>query len=215
MKSLSFLVLLIVAGTAAGAGEARAQQPSGLIGGLSLGGGSLSLEGSAAGDAGVALVRQRDSHVGSFSFDLHLGGMMSERAAVMVVATFDTGLASTFGQTVDVGVGDDLVSFESSETSLSSGVIGGAVQYWLTSRVWVRGGVGGGYLQRDFAFGTDADYLTLTLDRGYAFAFLAGVGVDVYRRSNFAIGAEFHLNAFSLHGVGVYAPSLQVGLNWY
>ncbi len=111
--------------------------------------------------------------------------------------------------------GDDLVSFTSSDTSLWSGVMRAQFQYWLTSRAWVRGGLGAGSLQRDFTLGTDADYLTLTLDRGYAFAFLAGAGVDIYRKSNFAIGAEFHLSAFSLDGVGVYAPSLEVGLNWY
>jgi hypothetical protein len=141
--------------------------------------------------------------------------MLSEKTAIMLVVALDSGVGTTYREGVELGVGDVVVAFPSSETSLWSGVMGGAVQRWLTSRVWVRGGVGAGYLQRDFVLGSDADYLTLTLDRGYAVAVLAGAGADIYRRSNFAIGAEFRFSAFSLSGVGVYAPNLQVGFNWY
>jgi len=214
MKAVSLLVLLAAA-SALAAGEAVAQQRSGLMGGLSLGGGSLSLEGSAGGDSSLALVRQRDSHLGTVAFDVHLGAMVSEKTAIMLVFVFDNGLGSTSGQGVEVEVGDIAVAFPSSATSLWSGVMGGAVQRWLTSRFWVRGGVGAGFLQRDFTLGTDSDYLTLTLDRGYALAVLAGAGFEIYRRSNFAVDAEFHFSAFSLSGVGVYAPSVQVGLNLY
>jgi hypothetical protein len=209
------LRILLAAAMVTGAGDCWAQQRSGLMGGVSLGGGSLSLEGSAGEDAGMALVRQRDSHLGTFSADLHLGGMLNEKTAFMLVVTLDNGVGSTPVQGVELEAGDVAVAFPSSATSLWSGVMGGAVQRWLTSRVWVRGGVGAGYLQREFTLGSDADYLTLTLDRGYAFAVLAGAGADIYRRSNFAIGAEFHFRAFSLSGVGVYAPSVQVGFNWY
>jgi hypothetical protein len=214
MKLWTRLVLLTTA-CALGAGEALAQPRAGLMGGASIGGGSLSLEGPAEVDPGVSLVRQRDSHLGTFAVDLHLGGMLGAKTAAMLALTFDTGLGGPFGQNVEVRVGDSRVAAGSSETSLWAGVIGVAVQRWLLPRAWVRGGAGSGFLQREFTLGTDGDYLTVTVDRGYAFAVLAAAGVEVYRRANFAVDAEFHLSAFSLRGVGVYAPSVQVGFNWY
>lgn len=208
------LRIVLAAAMLAVAGSAWAQQPFGLVGGFSIGGGSLSLEGS-AGDPAVALVQQRDTHLGTLAFDIHLGAMLGEKTAAMLLLAFDSDMGSTVARRVEVRVGDDVMSLDASETSLWSGVIGAGIQRWITSRFWVRGGIGGGYLQRDFMLGTGNDYLTMTLDRGYAFAVLAGAGVDVFRRSSFAIDGEFHFSAFSLGGVGVYAPSVQVGINWY
>jgi len=195
--------------------DGQAQQPSGLVGGMSVGAGLLGLHGTLNGDPSVALLRQGETRVSIMGFDAHLGGMVGRKTALLFVMTgdFDPGSASDLD--VLVRVGDRLVTFNSGTTSLGSGVFAGAVQQWLTSRVWVRGGVGAGFLTRDFTLGTDASYLTVTLDRGFGPAVIAAVGIDVWREGNFAADVEFHFTGVRLEGVGIDAPTVQVGFNWY
>ena len=211
----TLLSALAVAAFITSAGDAWAQQRSGLVGGVSLGGGVLGLHGTTDGDPAVALVRQEDDRVPVTGFDVHLGRMVSATTAVLFVMSADYDPGSESDLNVEVRVGGRQVTFNSSTTSLGSGVFAGVVQHWLTSNIWVRGGLGVGFLTRDFTLGTDASYLTITLDRGFGPAILAGAGVDVWRRTNFAADVEFHLTAVGLKGVGIYAPTVQVGFNWY
>jgi hypothetical protein len=213
--SQRFVNATMLAALILSASDAWAQQRSGFIGGISFGGGALRLNGNGDGDPLVALVRQDDDGVPAVGFDAHLGGMLDERTAVMFVLTGDYDPGRDSDVDVDVRVGDRQLTFSSSTTSLGSGIIGGAIQRWLTSRVWVRGGAGFGFLTRDVTIGSDASYLTMTLDRGYGAAFLAGAGVDVWRKANFAVDVEFHLTIVSLSDLRIYAPTVQVGFNWY
>lgn len=197
------------------AAESRAQQRSGLVGGISLGAGALGLHGRAGDDPAIELIRQADDQVPVMGFDVHLGAMVGPRTAVLFAMTGDLDLGSESDLDAEVRVGERAIAFSSSTTSLGSGVFAGALQHWLTSNIWVRGGLGVGFLTRDFTLGSDASYLMLTLDRGYGLAVLAATGVELRRWGNFAVDLEFHLTAVGLNGLGIYAPTVQVGCNWY
>lgn len=196
------------------ASDAWAQR-SGLVGGISFGGGMLDLQGPLNGDPAVALVRQNEETVSVMGFDVHLGAMVNDKTAAMFVMAGDFEPGRDSHVPVDVRVGERQVLFSSSTTSLGSGVFAGALQRWLTPSIWIRGGGGAGFLTRDFTVGTDASYLTITLDRGYGLAIVGGVGVEVWRRGNFAADVEFHFTAVGVRSVKAYAPTVQLGLNWY
>jgi len=157
--------LLIVALMAIGIGEATAQERSGLMGGLSLGAGSLGFGGMSS-DPAVGIVRQGGDQRLDLAVNMYLGAISSPRTALLFeVATSGSRTDSVDGE---VRVGPRRVTFASSTSSLTSIVFAGAGQYWLTSNMWLRGGLGVGFLDRNLAI--EAANLTLTLDKGRGFA---------------------------------------------
>jgi hypothetical protein len=200
------MVIFVVSG-----GRADAQERRGLMGGFSLGGGAVNVSGASA-DPATQLVTEgggQGAHVGA---NLFIGVSTSPRTAVL----FEVAIAGVAEDAVvdgEVRVGTDRVTFPMTSSSLTSSVFGGAVQYWLTSRVWVRGGLGAGYIDRDLLIGP-AD-LTVTLSKSLGFATMGAAGVDIWRRGNFAIDGQFHFTWLALEGVRIQAPTGQVGLTWY
>ncbi len=168
----------------AGASDARAQQPSGFVGGFSLGGGVLGVDGATGGDS---IVKDGD-RVPVTGLGVYVGRMLYEKTAGMFVVT---------GVIRDVGDVAEAVEFD---------VFGGALQHWLAPNVWVRGGVGYGFLDP-----TTVEFNINGPDIGW----LAGAGVDVWRRGNFAAAVEFHLTAAWGDRFRFYAPTVQLGFNWY
>lgn len=191
-------------------GEARAQERAGLMGGISFGAGTVDFSGTSS-DPAVGIIRQDGAHRVDLGLNMYLGAVANRRTALL----FEVSLANSRTDSVDgeVRVGPRRVTFASSTSSLTSLVLAGAAQYWLTSNVWIRGGFGGGYLDRDLAI-EDAD-LTITLEKGTGFAVLAAAGIDLWRRANFALDTEFHFTTFSLEGLRINAPTVQVGFTWY
>jgi hypothetical protein len=205
----SWHTLLVIALMAASGGRAAAQERSGLMGGFSLGAGTLDFRGVSS-DPAVGLVRQADGQV-DIGGNLSLGAVTSPRTALL----FELSLTSSRTSSVEgeIRVGSNRVTFPASEDSYTALVTAGALQFWLAPNLWVRTGFGAGVLDRDVTI-TDAD-LTITLDKGTGLAILAAAGVDVWRRGAFSLDAQIHFTSFALKGLRVNAPSVQVGFTWY
>jgi hypothetical protein len=203
---LSFVLVMTMVG------EASAQQRSGLVGGFSLGGGVLALGGSST-DPVVGIIQDDEGTVGAVAVDLHLGFMVRPRVAFLFEGAAAGDQPKTSLAAGQVTVGSRQVTFNSSTTSLMSMVLAGAIQYWITERVWVRGGVGAGWLHRDLVI--DAQQLSITLEKSAAPTTLVAAGADVWRRANFALDLEFHFTTFAKDGLRISAPTMQVGFQWY
>jgi hypothetical protein len=183
MARWSFLVLL---GLGLVSGVARAQEEPvvrhGLVFGGALGGGSIS-----AGCDGC-------DHRASLGLDLHVGGMLSPRLALLFDASGAANYTTQFVQTRYV-------------TSL---LYAGAAQYWLLERLlWVKGGLG---LAR--VVQSDAPIFK-TFDTATGFGFMAAAGVEVLQHRTFALDAELALRAAFYSGTSVTDGAVLVGVNWY
>ena len=194
----------------AGVAEAQTRERAGLIGGISLGGGTVGFGGS-TGDPAVAMIRQADDLGADLAVNLYLGGMTSSRMAVLFEAALSAGNPNTLLEG-DARIGARRVTFAASSSTVRALVLSGAVQYWVVPRVWVRGGVGAGSLQRDLEV-KDAD-LMITLDRSGGVAALGAAGVELWRSGHFTVDAQFHFTTFAVEGLRVNAPSVHVGLLW-
>jgi hypothetical protein len=86
------------------------------------------------------------------------------------------------------------------------------LQFWVTPRVWVRGGLGAGSLSRTLYL---PDSVDLALDKGYGFAVLGAAGVDVGQPEHGAVDVQVQFTTFSVGGIRVNAPTLQVGVSFW
>ena len=211
MTATRWSVPMVLVVFALGGSRADAQERSGLMGGLSLGGGALDFSG-ASSDPAVELVSEGGDQGFGTGFNLYLGASTSPRTAILFEVAF---IDQEEDVVVDgeVRVGANRVTFPAGASTQTAIVFAGALQYWLTSRVWVRGGFGAGVLDRDLVIAA-AD-LSITLTKSLGFATLAAAGVEFWRRGNFAMDAQFHFTSFGLEGLRINAPSGQVGFTWY
>jgi hypothetical protein len=207
-------LVLLAAAVVSVAADAWAQQRSGFVAGVSFGGGALGVTGTTV-EPGLELARQDDTWVGVIGFDAHFGFMTGARTALMFVMTGDFEPEGSPSPPVLLRAGNAAVVIDEGTTAMGEGIFAAAVQQWITPRMWVRGGLGGGFLTRDFTSGGDFSYLTLTVDRGFGLAFLIALGREFYNRSSFAVDVEFHLTTVAVAGASVAAPSMHVGFNWY
>jgi hypothetical protein len=196
--------LVVVAFLAATSGESLAQEYSGLIGGFSVGAGSMRIGGTSA-DPSVRIIQQERNRPVGLGFNLY------RNAFLLGVAL--TELGTSVSQEGEVRVGSRRVTFDSAASSQMLGVVAGAFQHWLTPSVWVRGGVGAGYLDRDLRI--DPAGLTITLDKDTGVAVLAATGVDLRRQGTFALSLELHLTAVAVEGLRITAPTVQAGFTWH
>lgn len=204
-------VPLVLVMLAAAGGRADAQERAGLMGGFSLGGGTLRF-GGASTDPAVELVSEGGDGKVDAGVNLYVGFSTSPRTAVLFEIAV-VGLANDHEVEGEVRVGANRVTFPVSTSSLTSVVFAGAFQYSMTSKVWVRGGIGTGDLNRDLVV-EPAD-LSVTLTKSLGFAMLGATGVELWRRGNFAMDAQFHFTWLALEGLRIHAPSGQVGFTWY
>ncbi|MDH4065001.1 MAG: hypothetical protein OEW19_11425 [Acidobacteriota bacterium] len=191
--------------------SAYAQEPSGMTGGLSIGGGWLRLGGASA-DPATELVQLGDRNGGGPTVDLRLGRFVAPRAAVLRELALATTSETAFDDTVGVRLGGTELLFGGATTDLSSFVTVGAAQFWVAPRVWIRGGIGVGYLSRTLYL---PDSVDLTLDKGYGFAVLGGTGVEVWRVQHLALDAQVQFSTFAVGGLRVNAPVLQLGVSFW
>lgn len=117
----------------------------------------------------------------------HIGGMLTEKVALVLD-----------------GSG---VSRDEDGATLMSGVTGAAVQYFVSPRLWVKGGVGAGWLQASI------DNISVTSDPGLAF--LGGLGVEVLQKEKFAIDLQFRFTTASIEGERNNSFFGLVGFNFY
>jgi hypothetical protein len=192
--------------------DASAQDRAGLMGGFSIGAGSVLLAGS-TDDAAVGFIRQPERDSIGPGFNLYIGSVTAPRWAVLLEMAYLTVGASTRTDG-DLRVGSNRVTFQSASGGQTAVVMAGAIQYWVTGRTWVRAGPGVASLTREVTI-ESAD-LMVTLDRNtFAPAVLAALGVDLWRRGNRAIDVQVHAPGFWLRGLLVTSPSVQVGFTWF
>jgi hypothetical protein len=188
---------------------AIAQERGGLIGGFSLGGTGLSIAGE-SDDPAAAILAGGGDGIG-LSGSLFLGGMGGPRSALLFeMAVAESGSTPVDG---DIRLGTRRVTALDEPSWIASTVLAMAFQYWPTSRGWVRVGVGGGALSRDWEIETGG--LSVAVSKQYGPALLGAAGVDLWQRGNFGLSGEFRVTTIFLSGLRVTAPAVQVGFSWY
>jgi hypothetical protein len=152
----------------------------GLVAGVGVGVGALNAD-QCAGDCG-----------GGLSLEGHIGGMVNPRVAAM------------FDAWAIVHPNPD------NDSTTTSGIYTGALQFWLAPIVWLKGGVGLGNTHVSDRLGT--------LGSATAFALMGAGGVELVHSQFFAmdvqgrLGHTFFSNA---EGGPVTDFAFMVGFNWY
>ena len=117
----------------------------------------------------------------------HIGGMLTEKVALVADSS--------------------LVSRDEEGATLYSVVAGPAIQYWVSPRVWIKGGVGAGFLQ------ATAENVTYTSDAGLGF--LGGIGVEALQKKKFTIDLQFRFTTAKIEGERTNNFFGLVGFNFY
>ncbi|HEX6765528.1 MAG TPA: hypothetical protein VF103_08630 [Polyangiaceae bacterium] len=180
LASLSLVSALGLASTA-GAAEKSAPERHGFVGGGALGGGVIT-----AGCDGC------DVH-GAIGIDLHLGGMLTPRLALLFDASGATSYSTEFAPTRYV----------------ASLLYAGAAQYFVTQRLWIKGGVGIARVVQ-----SDAP-LFETFESETGFGFLVAGGYELLQRGSFALDAQIAVSPAFYAGTSVTDAVALVGVNWY
>jgi hypothetical protein len=150
----------------------------GFLIGFSLGGGSITCEECTDSLDGVAV-------------DIHLGGMVTPRLALM----FD-----------GMGVAH---SFEEGGGTLIHVVDTFAAQYWVTPRFWIKGGIGIGRLSVNDADGEEV----AASETGSAAMF--GIGYELMSSRTFALDLQLRGAVAHYDEGDIQMGSLNLGFNWY
>lgn len=160
---------------------------TGLTFGVGLGVGGMESE-----DGPIECVDCDDSAAGSF--DLHVGWMVSPRLAL----NFEVwGTAQALDAAADV--------------SLVQVLVLGSAQYWVTPRVWVKGGLGTAHLSESYA---DSDEPN-ELDTGAAV--MVAAGLELISRPHFALDLQLRAGSGTYEALDerISQGSLQLGVSWY
>jgi hypothetical protein len=133
-------------------------------------------------------------------FHVHLGGMLSPRLALMAEVQGNV-------QTVE-----EVAGGEGTKTLLQ-GALMVAAQYWLTPRLWLKGGVGFAHLSYNYndAYGSQDE----PLDDGGAV--LLGVGYEIASGRDLAIDLQGRYIVGSYDGIDeqISSGTIGIGINWY
>jgi Outer membrane protein beta-barrel domain len=148
---------------------------SGVVVGFGIGGGSI-------------IADNCSNCGGGGGFEVHLGGMLNPRLAVM-------GEIWGIGRPTDNG-------------TLSNVLYGAAIQYWVADIVWLKGGLGGGTISFE-------DSITGQTDSESSLALTGAVGVEVVQSYNFALDIQLRVGHTTVSGGGASNVGLLVGFNWY
>lgn len=129
-----------------------------------------------------------------FGMDLHIGAMVHHRVAVLadfnwVYREYDQG------------------GFSGREVTLNNLVISGALQAWVFSRLWLRGGAGRGTIHHTNWLGAN--------DTASAVAYVWGVGLEVLQGATFAIDLQYVGAYGAYRGGGAANNAFLIGMNWY
>ncbi len=159
----------------------------GLMLGFGLGGGAME---SSSGP--IECIDCSDSAMGSAN--LHIGYMLNPRLGVMYEAW---GTA----QKLDAAESATLVQVLSMA----------AAQYWVTPRVWVKGGIGTAHLIERYKPSMEGK----KIDTGLAV--MGAVGVELLQGRKFAMDVQLRGGSGTYDGIGdrITQGSLQLGFSWY
>jgi opacity protein-like surface antigen len=148
----------------------------GIVVGFALGGGGIS------GNCAVGYCG------GALSGELHIGGMLNPRLALM----FDL-----WGNARDINGTSDTFS----QTFWTA-----AAQYWVLDMLWVKAGLGISHVQVSDVYGPYTDDTALGL--------MLGGGVEVLQVANMALDLQFRLG-FGFYNPSLDNYAFLVGLSWY
>jgi hypothetical protein len=132
----------------------------------------------------------------ALAFDFHLGAMITPRLALL-------GEVYWHGQTID----------EAGFNWLGQTMLLGALQFWLTPQLWLKGGLGVASLTAHFDDGYVYD--DDTLDTGVAV--LGAAGFEILHSPWFAIDLQVRLASGNYEGIDeqVNVGTVGLGFNWY
>lgn len=159
----------------------------GLLLGFGLGAGGME-----SSDGPIECVDCNDSVAGSLDF--HIGFMLSPRLGIMYEAW---------------GAGQRLDSAQS--VTLVQVLSMAAAQYWLTPRLWIKGGVGSAHLFERYKETMDGK----KIDTGVAG--MAAIGYELVQGRKYAMDIQLRGGSGTYDGLGdrIHQGSLQLGLSWY
>jgi hypothetical protein len=133
----------------------------------------------------------------AFEVDAHLGGFITPRLALLFEAQVN---GTTVSQDTGNGNGD---------TVLTQTALMGALQFWLTPQLWIKGGIGYTDLQANdnYSGGT----------YGSGVAFLGAVGFELLSTRRFALDLQGRIieGSYSSFGDNVQSATVGLGFNWY
>lgn len=158
--------------------------------GLSLGFGGMSV-----GDQTV-MCNNCTTNPAAFAVSGHIGGVLSPQFALMLELQVNA-------QTVEEQTNDTIFLTQSAAMI--------AAQYWISPRLWLKGGIGFAKLSNTSS-NTDAE---LVIDNGGAA--LLGAGYELLSNRNFAIDLQGRFIVGSYDGINAKTSSgtVGVGVNWY
>jgi hypothetical protein len=132
--------------------------------------------------------------------DFHIGGMLSPRFALLFEGQGNL-------QTVDDNGQGGTVTL-----SQSTAMIAG--QFWLTPRLWLKGGIGAAHLSYDFndPYGTAGSQ---PISNGAAV--MAGAGYELFSTREFAVDLQARIIEGSYKDLGdqITSGTIGLGFNWY
>jgi hypothetical protein len=190
-------------GTTGGGGRGYYSQPPTAPGGFKLRHGQLAI-GFGVGLGGMT-VDQNDVSCDTCEYnpiglegDFHIGGMLSDRFGLMLELQ---GNAETVSDTV----------YETTTLVQTAAMIAG--QYWVTPRLWLKGGIGWTHLSYEYD-----DYYgsgSAPVDDGAAL--MGAAGYELYATDSFALDLQGRFITAGYDGVNskVAAATIGLGINWY
>jgi hypothetical protein len=130
------------------------------------------------------------------SFDFHIGGMINPQLAIL-------GEVYWHAQNIDA----DGFNW------LSQGMLLGAVQFWVTPQLWLKGGLG--FATLDTHYDDGYEYDDQNVDTGVAV--LGAAGFEVLSAPWFSVDIQARLATGSYDGIDeqVSVGTVGVGFNWY
>lgn len=163
----------------------------GLIFGVGLSAGSMATE------DGSIECRGCEADTPAVAFGLHVGYMVTPRLAILVEA-------SAGAKSLD----------ETGDTTLMQWTGFAAAQYWLTRRLWIKGGLGASRLDIYFDDGISTSEEKVA-DGG---ALTGSLGYEVFSGRRFAVDLQLRFISAAYKGEqsdSIQTGSFGVGLNWY
>ncbi len=129
-------------------------------------------------------------NVDSGFFELHFGGLLKPRLALLV---------ELWGTLAD----------EEDPEAVNQRHAGLALQYWASSRFWIKGGLGSSRIDDDWRTGAQRK----------GFAAFGALGYELITKTKYAIDLQLRLTAADYHHefdeLSTSSTSAQLGLSWY
>ena len=130
--------------------------------------------------------------------DFHIGGMLSERFGLMLELQVNA-------ETVD----DSIYG----TTTMTQGVAMIAGQYWISPRLWIKGGIGAAHLSYEYDdyYGSGSE----PVDDGAAM--MGAIGYELLVTRGFGLDLQGRIISAGYDGIDdkVTAATIGLGFNWY